>query len=157
MGPAARAWAPPRWRARSRRAISVALAAVCGPQDRLGKQATRVHASGNQQIWRRDLSDGSVAAVALNTGHFAGPETITIAFSAIGIQYAAAGVPMMRGGRRRLATNSRSPALARAARARSANARVRDLIGHKDLGTLSGSIVVDVNPVSVAMFKVTPV
>ncbi len=51
-------------------------------QDRLGKQADRVHAEGTQEIWARPLADGSKAVGIFN--RFDWPQTIEISFRELG-------------------------------------------------------------------------
>lgn len=52
-------------------------------QDSLGVQGTRVRVNGNQEIWRKNLKDGTRAVALLNRG--SSPALISVAWSDIGL------------------------------------------------------------------------
>jgi len=53
-------------------------------QDRLGRQADRVRAEGSQEIWARELADGSKAVGIFN--RFDWPQTIEVDFRELGFK-----------------------------------------------------------------------
>jgi alpha-galactosidase len=71
------------------RAILLNHDVIAVDQDRLGRQGRRVRDDGDQEVWSRDLADGSRAVVLLNRGD--APAQIAVAWPEIGYT---TGVPM---------------------------------------------------------------
>jgi alpha-galactosidase len=53
-------------------------------QDPLGKQATRVAAAGEHEVWAKDMADGSKAVGLFNRGQ--APATVTAEWSALAVK-----------------------------------------------------------------------